>query len=383
MRERLAAERADAPVAFNPFDAEFRRTPESVYARLRQHSPIHYSRLLDCWIVTRHADVCAVLLDDRLFSSDPGATTQETVDPYALLDPQRPSLFMLDPPAHTRVRAAVRHAFTPGAVDRCGPDLTRIIGDVVASLGGRGDEVDLVPGFATAVPLRVMAAISGLDLSDPRVPDWIGAVVTALEPINTQRTASTARSAYLALGSHLDDHLRRPARRGTLLDTLGQAITAGTLTAEQARQLLFFLLLAGTKTVADFLAGAVVAWAAQPGARQPVSAVAVDRLLARLAPVQIVARCATAATVLAGHRIERGKRLLLVLASANQDPAADRDVTFGRGIHRCLGMHLARAQAHLALSALFRAYPAIRLTEAVPSRRSITLRGWDRVIVHL
>jgi cytochrome P450 len=126
-----------------------------------------------------------------------------------------------------------------------------------------------------------------------------------------------------------------------------------------------------------------------------VDSALVEDLLALTSPVQIVARTAAEPVVLAGRPIEAGQRVLLVLASANRDlgsgcPDGDgsggrprRDVAFGRGIHLCPGSHLARTQGRLALSALLERYPDARLIAATASRRSITLRSWESVVVHL
>ncbi|WBO69639.1 hypothetical protein [Streptomyces camelliae] len=119
----LADERAEFAVTFNPLRDSFPNAPEEVYARLRDGSPVHYSRLLDCWVVTRYEDVDHLLREDGVFRSDPRSATQDLIDPYTMLDPDRPSLFMLDPPGHTRLRTAVRGAFGPQAMRRLTPRL--------------------------------------------------------------------------------------------------------------------------------------------------------------------------------------------------------------------------------------------------------------------
>jgi cytochrome P450 len=388
LRRCLAEERKEAGLAFNPFRDAFQRAPEEVYAQLRERSPVHYSRLLDCWVVTRYDDVARVLRDHTVFRSSPDATTQDLVDPYVTLDPGRPSLFMLDPPDHTRLRGAVRETFGPEALRRLAPRLEECVRQVVCSLGWAGDRVDLVPRFATVIPLRVFELISGLELhADDRVTGWVRDVVGGLEPMATAHTADQALTAYRALGACLDEGRARPARAGTLHWTLARDVEAGRLSEAEARQLLMFLILAGTRTVSDFLADAARRLSALPPgapARQRVDDTLVDDLITRISPVQIVARTAAVPTDVGGRRIAAGDRVLLVLASANRDPGrAGPDVSFGGGIHRCVGARLARLEGRSALACLLETFPGVRLAEAMPSRRCVTLRSWDRVIVHL
>ncbi|MFH9005880.1 cytochrome P450 [Streptomyces afghaniensis] len=397
----LADERAEYGLAFNPLRDAFQKAPEDAYAELRRRSPVHYSRLLDCWIVTRYEEVAHLLRENDVFRSSPHTTTQALVDPYATLDPDRPSLFMLDPPAHTRLRGAVREAFGPEAVRRLTPHLEECVRDVVQRLGRPGDRVDLVPRFAGAIPLRVLDLVTGLDMHGADdVTGWVSDIVLGLEPIATAQTAQRALTSYRALGKYLDERRARPAREGSLHWSLLRSVRAGRLTDAEARQLLMFLVLAGTKTVSDFLASAARHLSALPPRapeRRHVDSALVDDLIARVSPVQIVARTAAVPTVLCGRRIRAGQRILLVLASANRDLAAGaredggetgtgrarRAVAFGGGIHRCLGAHLARLEGRYALSYLLERFPEVRLTGATPSRRCVTLRSWDSVIVHL
>lgn len=399
----LAQERAESGLAFNPLRPRFQRAREETYARLRDRSPVHYSRLLDCWIVTRYEDVDRLLRSETEFRSDPHPATQDVLDPYALLDPDRPSLFMLDPPDHTRLRAELLGALSPEAVRRLRLAMEACVRGVVDALGRPGDRVDLVPRFASAIPLRVLDLFTGLGLAE--VADasrWIARITHGLEPVATTRTARAASTAYATLGARLDERLLRPAAPGTLHASLSRSVRRGRVTEAEARQLLMFLLLAGAQTLSDFLAGAVRELAALPGdapERRQVDDALVAELFARISPVQIVARTAATPTVLRGRRIDAGQRLLLVLGSANRDlagpppadPVADGpartrarpDLAFGRGIHRCPGARLAQWEARYALSYLLARHPGIRLTGAEAASRCVTLRGWDSVHVQL
>ena len=302
-----------------------------------------------------------------------------------LLDPGRPSLFLLDPPDHTRLRGILNDAFSRGAIDRLTPRLEAAVREVVESLGRPGDRVDLVPRFASVLPLRALDLVTGLETRDVgTVAGWVSTVVRALEPIATARTADRSLAAYHALGAWLDEQRARPYGEGTLCGSLQRAVRAGRLSDPEARALLLFVVLAGTKTSTDFLASAARHLTALPpdAPERRVDAALVDDLLTLISPVQIVARTAAEPAVLGGREISAGQRVLLVLASANRD-RGDRPVAFGRGIHLCPGSYLARVQARLALSMLLERFPRSRLVAATGSRRCITLRSWDSVVVHL
>jgi cytochrome P450 len=389
VRGCLAAERAESGLAFNPLADAFRRDPEPGYARLRERSPVHFSRLLDCWVVTRHREVDRVLRAPDVFRSDARASTQDLVDPFVLLDLDRPALFLLDPPNHARLRRVINDAFSRAAIERLTPRLEACIREVVESLGRPGDRVDLVPRFAAVLPLHALDLVTGLRTRDvDTVAGWVSTVVRALEPVASAQAADRALEAYHELGAYLDSERTRPVGERTLCGSLQRAVRSSRLTDAEARQLLLFVVLAGTKTATDFLASAARQLTALPvdaPGRRRVDAALIDDLLTLTSPVQLVARTAAESTVLGGRQVSRGQRLLLVLASANRDLAAGtrRDVTFGRGIHSCPGSHLARVQGRLALSMLLETYPGARLVEATASRRCITLRSWESVVVHL
>lgn len=395
LRGCLAAERAECGIAFNPLADSFWRQPEIVYKQLRKRSPVHFSRLLDCWIVTTRPEIDYALRAHEIFLSDPRRSTQARLDPFAMLDPGRPSLFMTDPPDHTRLRGVLRSAFSRSAVDRLVPRLRDCVQGSVAALGQPGDRVDLVTGFSSVVPVRALDLVTGIQTSDPlKVAGWVSAITAGLEPIATARTAERSVESYHALRAYLDDQWPAQTCRDSLVGSLHRAAESALISEAEARQLLVFTVLAGTKTVSDFLAGAARYVTAQPASspwRHGLNAALIDELLAVLSPVQMVARTAAEPTVLGGRSIQPGQRLLLVLASANQDTEArdaatspdQRDLTFGSGIHACPGKYFARVQALLVMSELLKTFPGVSFADGTKSRRCVTLRTWDSVIVDL
>jgi cytochrome P450 len=224
---------------------------------------VHFSRLLDCWVVTRHREVEQVLRAPDVFRSDARSSTQDLTDPYVLLDPDRPPLFLVDPPDHARLRAVVAEAFSRAAVERLEPRLAATVREVVSTLGRPGDRVDLVPRFAAAVPLRALDLVTGLETRDlDTVAGWVTTVVRALEPIATARTAARSEQAYRELGAWLDEQRTRPYAPETLCGALQEAVRSGRLTDPEARAL---LVLAGPAAASRCAAGTASSCSSRSG----------------------------------------------------------------------------------------------------------------------
>ena len=398
-RGGLAIERSEYGLAFNPFGRCFRESPNAVYKELREQSPVHFSELLDCWIVTRYSDVDSVLRASAVFRSDPRSSTQQLIDPYSLLDPNSPSLFMLDPPDHFRLRGIIQSALGRSRIQQMIPHLDECIYQVVQDLGNPGDRVELIPKLAQVVPLRAIELITGIEIERLGiVSHWVSKIAAAMDPLATTASASAALESYRSLQAYLAGKRLGSFAENTLCWSLGQAVRARKLSDTEARQLLFFFVLAGTKTVTDFLAQAahyLVALPLDSPQRHCISYEFIDHLLRVFSPVQMVARTAATSTTIAGQKIQAGQRVLLILASANYDlmdararaakscPQLPRDVVFGQGIHTCPGGYIARVQAQLALSHLMKVYPGVQLVEAKRSFRGIAFRSWETIRVRL
>jgi pimeloyl-[acyl-carrier protein] synthase len=397
-RRCVERERAASGVVFNPFARSFWSATHDVYEGLRESSPVHFSELLDCWIVTSYRDVADGLLAHRVLKSNPFSSSQELLDPFALLNEGNPSLFMNDPPEHTRLRGIVNDAFGVAAVRALSPSLERCIERIVRSLGERGDQVDLIGKFAHVVPLRALELITGLEIDRvDEVGRWIASIAAAMDPLATMRSATEARDAYAALQSYLGKKSSVPSPPGTLCWSIQRAVESDQLTRAEAQQLVFFIILSGTKTVSDLLASATHHLAQAPmesRQRCRIDGHAVDRLLLEFSPVQMVARTAAADVNLGGKKIRGGQRVLLVLASANCDAlkagpgrgsrkGLPRCVAFGRGIHACVGAYFARVQVQQALSRLMGIFPYVRVADAALAGRGIAFKTWSRMNVIL
>lgn len=402
----LARERLETGVVFFPLRKELRRDPYPYYRSLRERDPFHRSYLADGWVLSRYADVEAVL-SDRRFSADERnqrrwksirarAERRGLPDPY---ETDRASMLRLDPPDHTRLRNLVSKAFTPRAVERMRSRTEEVIDELLARLPASG-RIELVGDFAAPLPVTVIAEMLGVPSADrDRFRHWSDEAVKTLGD-STAEEEKAALRAMEELGEYIgavaEERRREP--RADLLSALVAAEEEGDKLSEQE---LFttcvLLLVAGNETTTKLIGNAILALLRSPEQLELLRSEpkripgAVDELLRYDGPVQLTSRMVTEDTELAGRRLEKGQQLVLLLGAANRDPAQfedpDRlDVTrenvrhlaFGQGLHFCLGAQLARLEGRLALEALITRLPDLRLAgpdDAVTWSTNTVLRG--------
>lgn len=309
-----------------------------------------------------------------------------------------PSMLQVDPPDHTRFRRPVAHAFTPRAIETL---RTRII-EVTNGLLDRLESTphpDLIADFAAPLPAEIIAEVLGvpeelrpqmLDRGDRGAP----LLDIGVSWKTFRRAVQTLRESDQDFGDHID-RLRSAPRD----DVFSQVIRDGDLTRHELGTTAALLAGAGFETTVNLIGNAIVLllhhrdqlamlredpdlW---PGA--------VEEVLRIDSPVQMTSRTAACDVELAGHHIAAGKTVALLLGGANRDPAVFADpeqfditrpnakdhLSFGSGVHACLGASLARVEATIALRALFERFPALRLDGTPTPRGLATLRGFRRI----
>ena len=400
---KMALERVETGITFNPLRRELRVDPHPFYRRLREKDPFHRSRPADGWILTRYADVLGVL-GDRSFSADERNQRRwprlrargeraGLPDPYAS---ERASMLRLDPPDHTRLRGLVSKAFTPRAVERMRPVVEKYIGELLGGLEGRRS-LELIGDFAAPLPVSVIAEMLGVPVADrERFRHWSNEAVRMLGD-NTFEDRRRALAAMDELGDYLEtiaDERRREPRED-LLSELVRAEEAGDrLSRLELFTTCVLLLVAGNETTTKLIGNSVIALLRNPEQlallrREPERMPeALEELLRYDGPVQLTSRMVTEDRELRGHRLRRGQQLVLVLAAANRDPEQfaepDRlDVTrrdvrhlaLSHGLHFCLGAQLARLEGTLALEAIVTRFPNLRLAGPIQWGDNTVLRG--------
>ena len=400
----LLRERWRDGVAYNPLSAGMAQDPYPFYAALRARGQVHRSRLLNAWMFTRHGDVDAIMRDHRHFGSDPRRGTLSPRQMAMLPPPDEFTMLFLDPPDHTRLRALVNKAFTPRAVNALEPQIRGIMGGL---LDGIGDPVgfDLMPAVAQPLPVIVIAEMLGVPPEDrEQFKTWSAQRARLLEPSIGRREREAGAAASRAFDAYFRKIIeaRRADPRDDILSALVQAEDEGErLTERETLNMLRLLLIAGNETTTNLIGNGVLALLRSPDQlrrlRDDPALIpsAVEELLRFDSPVQTDFRRVLEDCEVNGFPVRKRDNVVLLIGAANRDPGAFDDpdrldvgrdqgphLSFGRGIHHCLGAPLARLEGRIALEMLLERFAEIGLATYRPRfRRTIVLRGLESLPV--
>ena len=396
----LARERWQSGVAYNPLSTQVAQDPYPVYAALRERGPVHRSRLMNAWLFSRHADIDIILRDHQRFSNDPRKGTLSRDQRAKLPAEDEFTMLFLDPPDHKRLRALVNKAFTPRAVNALEPHIRNL-------LQGLLDEIDDPAGFdlmqavAQPLPVIVIAEMLGIPPEDrAQFKIWSDQRARTLEPMITPREREVAESASRALDAYFLPIIRerRTAPQDDIVSGLAQAEEEGDrLTEREMLNMLRLLLIAGNETTTNLIGNGFLALLRYPDQLQRLRddpsliPLAVDELLRFDSPVQTDFRRVLTDCEVNGIPLKQRENMVLLLGSANRDPdvfeapdtldvgRGDRShLSFGRGIHHCIGAPLARLEGRIVLEVLLERFSRISLRGEAPRfRNSIVLRGLE------
>jgi cytochrome P450 len=390
---------------WDPFDTELDSSPHDVWRRMRDEQPVYRNDAYDFWALSRFADVENAHRDPSTFSSARG-TVLELMG--ADMAPTGQMIFM-DPPDHTTLRALVSRAFTPRRVTKLEDSIRQICADLLDPLVGR-ESFDYVQDFGAQLPSRVIATLVGVPREDREEQRHNIDQIFHIEP-GVGMINDISFTAQLALHEYLCDLVdRRTAEpQDDLISALCQAeITdeAGAtrrLTRGETAAFGNLLFSAGTETVGRLLGNAAVVLAEYPVeraalvSRSELIAGAVEELLRFEAPSPVQGRWTTQPVSLHGTSIPAGSKVLLLTGSAGRDervfPDPDRfdvrrkmqhHVSFGYGIHFCVGAALARIEGRVALEETLRRFPEWEVDRAnVTRQHTSTVRGYSEVRVRV
>ncbi|MFF5502954.1 cytochrome P450 [Streptomyces roseolus] len=396
----------DAAAVFDPWSPEFVADPYPAYARLREAGRVHWYGRTRQWLVPHHADVSALLRDRRLGRTythrftheefgreapDPRWEPFHTLNDHGLLD--------LEGTDHGRIRWLVSRAFTPRTVERLAPTVRELadglVGELVAAGGG-----DLQAAVAEPLPVAVIAAMLGVPETDDEramLRPWSAAICGMFELNPSEETARAAVRASV----DFSDYLRRliARRRSDPGDDLVSALVAvEELTEQETISTCVLLLNAGHEATVNTTVGGVrtlLRHDAWPSLSAGNLSTAVDELLRYDTPLQMFERWVLDDIEVGGTVIPRGSQVALLLGSANRDPArfgptadaldltrADNPhVTFGAGIHYCLGAPLARLELGAVFRALRERAPGLRLAADPVRKPGYVIRGFESLSV--
>ncbi|MFD3922678.1 cytochrome P450 [Streptomyces sp. NPDC058595] len=374
------------------FTWEFATDPYPAYAWLREHAPVHRTRLpsgVDAWLVTRYADARRALADPRLSKNPLHHAEQAHAKGKTGIPGERGAELMthllnIDPPDHTRLRRLVSQAFTPRRVAEFAPRVQELTDGLIDAFAAKG-EADLIHDFAFPLPIYAICDLLGVPREDQDdFRDWAGMMIRH----GGGPRGGVARSVRKMRG-YLAEliHRKRDAPGDDLISGLIRASDDGEhLTENEAAAMAFILLFAGFETTVNLVGNGTYALLRNPGQRARLQrsldagesallATGIEELLRYDGPVELATwRYATEPVELGGQSVAVGDPVLVVLAAADRDPErfADPDrldlsrgdnkhLGYGHGIHYCLGAPLARLEGQTALRTLLTRLPDLRL----------------------
>lgn len=395
---------------YNPFEPGFAEDPYDQYSRVREAGRTQRS-VFDNLLIHRYDDCFALLRRAGTSVDDTNANiAMRRRPPPELAEGReqrgRRAILNLDPPDHTRIRRLVSKAFTMRRVEQLRPRVRELVGgflDDVARRGAGGEPVDLMTHFAFPLPFQVITELLGMPDGDrDQLREWSHTLTRVLEPVLDDESVRAVIAATDNINAHVLEAIRW--KRGNPGDDLLSAMIAAeedgdTLSSAELVDQVVLLYLAGHETTVNLIGNGTLALlrdrdqmellAADPA----LDAGATDELLRYDTPVQLSRRIVMTDMEVAGQDVRKGDLVVTLLAAANRDPAhwgptagqldlrregAGAHLSFGSGIHHCLGAALARLEGSEALGGLVRRFPDLELATDTPDWNGrIILRGLD------
>jgi cytochrome P450 len=386
-------------IYWDPFDVEIDVDPYGIWREMRDREPLYRNDRFDFWALSRFADVEAAHRDPATYSSAHG-TVLELMSPEPLPTAQ---IIFLDPPEHTRLRALVSRAFSPRRVTDLEGTIRRICRELFDDVDGR--DFDYLQDFAALLPSRVISSLFGVPDSDRERVRHLFDQIFHIEP-DVGMVNDVSLTAQIALHEYFREQIdaRRDSPRDDMLTDLALAEitedgTTRTLETGEAADFALLVVGAGTETVARLLGWAAVLLDRHPDQRAVLAADpglvpnAVEELLRYEAPSPVQGRWTTRDVEHHGITVPEGSKVLLLTGSAGRDERAypdaerfditrrfDHHVSFGFGIHFCLGAALARLESRVALEETLARYPEWSVDHEHAVRlHSSTVRGYTSV----
>ncbi len=389
------------PLAWDPLDQKYKVDPHPIWKRLRDEAPLYYNERHDFYAVSRFADVDAFSRDPQTFCSSHGTVMEMiTANPTEM-----EIMIFMDPPEHTRYRRLVSKAFTPRRMMVLEEDIRRLCARLLDAQVGKSS-FDYVQDFGARVPAYVIAALLGVPEEDrDMVRGWIDESFHLDPELGMYNDVSAEAMGKLMeyVTAQLVDRQKSPRDdmftdllNGEIVDEDGEL---RRLTLPQASSFALLIGSAGTETVARLLGWAALTLDHNPDQRVELATDAslipnaVEELLRYEAPSPVQSRWCTADVEVHGQTIPANSKVVMITGSAGRDerafPDADRfdihrnidhHLSFGYGIHFCLGAALARMEGRVALEETFKRFPgwSVDLEGAVPLYTS-TVRGYSKL----
>ncbi|KWV50011.1 cytochrome [Bradyrhizobium macuxiense] len=387
----------------------FNRDPVAGIAALRARGQIvevKFPIVGRVWLTTTYDTATAMLKDSATFTlrkEDGEVAGLRWWMPKSIATVAN-NMLTMDEPDHTRLRSIVDEAFRRRAVLDMEPHIRAIADRMADELFAAGTPADIVQRYARILPVSVICELLGLPLADrPKFIAWANAMTQLRSPISFLRMMGSLSKMRRYLAEQLQS-VREKGGKGLIAELVQVEKEGGRITPDEMVSMMFLLLAAGSETTTHLISGSVFELLRDPARRDWLEAdwsrisLAIEEFLRFVSPVQFTKpRYVRREVELGGVRLKKGDRVMAMLAAANVDPAAhehpekmdlerkpNRHVSFGTGIHFCLGHQLARIEAACALQALFTRWTRLQLAvkpEQVRWRGRPGIRAIDKLPV--
>jgi cytochrome P450 len=374
--------------------------PYPAFAVARAQAPVQWHEGLGLWLAFTHAESNAVLRDRRLGRLWSDKTPAERFESFNLI--HRNAILEMEPPDHTRLRRLISTAFARGHVERLRPWVQELADSLVDGLVERSagtEPVDLLAGMAEELPVAVIAELLGVpDVDRPLLRPWSNAIVKMYEYGRTTQVEDDAERAAAEFVAYLRS-LAADRRMAPGEDLLSHLVTmrdadGDRLTEDELVTTCILLLNAGHEATVNVSGNGLLALLEHPDQLQRLREdpgllpTAIEELMRFDSPLQLFERTATEDVEIGGVTVARGQKIAAQLGSGNRDPGVfagadildvgrtdNPHITFGAGVHFCIGAPLARVELQASFGALLRRTSRLELASPARRRPEFVIRG--------
>ena len=397
-------------IIFNPLEPGYTDDPYPHLADMRRLDPVHASPI-GTWMLFNYDDCFQLLRNPHLsvdeknlqnFDQDRMEAFVEAVD-GDLEELERTSILGIDPPDHTRLRRLVSKAFTPRTIEALRPRIQELVDTALDRIAEQGT-ADVIDELAFPLPFDVITEMLGMPEGDTlALRTWSEDIVKTLDPIITEEEIQAAVTANRAMDVHIDGVIawKRENPGDDLLTAMIEAEEDGDrMSTRELSDQVSLLFIAGHETTVNLIGTGIAELLARPDQAAKVrseglSMNGIDELLRFVSPVQMSRRITLEDVEIQGKTIPAGTMVMAALASSNRDVAkwgetadkldldregAGQHLSFGSGIHYCLGASLAKLEGQVAIQSFIQRFPDAAVNEQAFNGR-INLRGLEKLVV--
>ena len=389
------------PLHYDPFSEDVIRDPHPIYRRLREEAPCYHLEKWDAWALSRFEDVWNASMDAENYSVAQGTTASHLL---TKVQPVTPMINLMDPPAHTELRSKIARFFTPGAVRKLEERVQGFVDEAFAPLEGR-DGADLFNDFAAKVSVKVACLANGFPLEDSDLLNRLVWRFFAREE-GVEGITQDGIAAMMEMTAYFAELIqkRRAAgvTDGSVVDVVvGAEIGGRRFTDEEAGSHLSMFLIGGAETFPKTFASGIHRLWQHPDQRAACAKDpslipdAYQEILRYDMPTQSLMRVLKHDVALHGETMREGRPVMFIYPSANRDRREFEDpdrfdirrrspriLSFGHGIHACIGQHFAKIEGRLCLQKILAAAPEYDVKESELRRiRTEFVQGWETMPV--